>query len=188
MLFVEFRFFIFFAIVFGVGIKGAVLAVGLAGAPSFARLCQTLIAGVSSLDYIAAARTLGVSRIRVLLRHVLPNIAEPLIVNVTISTGSALLSFAGLSFLGLGVQSPRYDWGKLMQDGLAGIYIHPAAAIAPGLAVIFAGLAPEISEMLDRAGIKRESGKIAYAPDVETAISMAIVHAARVVKETPAAA
>jgi SulP family sulfate permease len=54
--------------------------------------------------------------------------------------------------------------------------------------VIFAGLAPEISEMLDRAGIKRESGKIAYAPDVETAISMAIVHAARVVKETPAAA
>ncbi|WGL52508.1 dipeptide/oligopeptide/nickel ABC transporter permease/ATP-binding protein [Nocardioides sp. BP30] len=132
---------LFFAVVFGVGAKGAVLAVGLAGAPSFARLCQTLIAGISELDYIAAARTAGVSRLRILVRHVLPNIAEPLIVNATIGAGGVLLSFAGLSFLGLGVQAPRYDWGKLMQDGLSGIYIHPLAAIAPGVAVIFAGLA-----------------------------------------------
>ncbi|MFD7896920.1 dipeptide/oligopeptide/nickel ABC transporter permease/ATP-binding protein [Streptomyces sp. NPDC059743] len=132
---------LFFAVVFGVGAKGAVLAIGLASAPAFARLCQTLIASVSELDYVAAARVAGVNRLRILIRHVLPNIAEPLIVNITISLGGTLLAFTGLSFLGLGVQSPSYDWGKLMQDGLAGIYVNPLAALAPGLAVIIAGLA-----------------------------------------------
>ncbi|TIC80482.1 dipeptide/oligopeptide/nickel ABC transporter permease/ATP-binding protein [Nocardioides sp. GY 10113] len=132
---------LFFAVVFGVGAQGAVLAIGLAGAPSFARLCQTLVAGVADLDYVAAARIAGVNRFRILFRHVLPNIAEPLVVNVTISAGGVLLSFAGLSFLGLGVQSPAYDWGRLMQDGLAGIYLHPMAALAPGIMVIVAGLA-----------------------------------------------
>ncbi len=61
--------------------------------------------------------------------------------NATIGGGSALLSFASLSFLGLGVQAPQYDWGKLLNDGLGGIYQHPAAALAPGVAVIIAGLA-----------------------------------------------
>ncbi|MEU8173582.1 dipeptide/oligopeptide/nickel ABC transporter permease/ATP-binding protein [Microbispora hainanensis] len=132
---------LFFAVVFGVGARGAALAVGLAGAPAFARLCHTLIAGISERDYIAAARIAGVSRWRVLRRHALPNIAEPLIVNATMAAGGALLTFAGLSFLGLGVQAPSYDWGKLMQDGLNGIYVHPLAALGPGIAVVLAGLA-----------------------------------------------
>jgi oligopeptide/dipeptide ABC transporter ATP-binding protein len=132
---------LFFAVIFGVGARGAVLAVGLAVAPGFARLCQTLVAGVAEREYVAAARIAGVGGFRILLRHVLPNVAEPLIVNATITAGGILLSFAGLSFLGLGVQSPSYDWGKLMQDGLAGIYVHPLAALAPGLMVILAGLA-----------------------------------------------
>ena len=111
--------------IFGVGAKGAVLAIGLAGAPSFGRLTQTLVAGVASRDYVAAARIAGVGRVRILLRHVLPNIAEPLIVNATIGAGGALLAFAGLSFLGLGVQSPAYDWGRLLYDGVASIYVEP---------------------------------------------------------------
>ena len=77
----------------------------------------------------------------ILDRHVLPNIAEPLIVNATIGAGGALLAFAGLSFLGLGVQPPEYDWGRLMMEGLPGIYINPLAALAPGIAVVIAGLA-----------------------------------------------
>ncbi|MFI5729293.1 dipeptide/oligopeptide/nickel ABC transporter permease/ATP-binding protein [Kribbella sp. NPDC051587] len=132
---------LFFAVVFGVGAHGAVLAIGLASAPSFARLTQTLVAGVISLDYVAAARAGGVGRFRVLLRHVLPNIAEPLVVNATIGAGGSLLAFAGLSFLGLGVQAPQYDWGRLLGDGLDGIYVSPAAALAPGVAVVIAGLA-----------------------------------------------
>ncbi len=132
---------LFFAVVFGVGMTGAVLAIGFAGAPAFARLTQTLAAGVAERDFVAAARIAGVGRFRLLTRHVLPNIGEPLVVNATIGAGGALLAFAGLSFLGLGVQAPSYDWGRLMQEGLSGIYIHPETALAPGVAIVVAGLA-----------------------------------------------
>ena len=132
---------LFFAVIFGVGAKGAVLAIGLAGAPTFARLTQTLVASVAARDYVSVARTIGVGRFRILLRHVLPNIGEPLVVNATIGAGGALLAFAGLSFLGLGVQSPSYDWGRLLYDGIGAIYVNPAAALAPGIAVLVAGLA-----------------------------------------------
>jgi peptide/nickel transport system permease protein len=132
---------LFFAIIFGVGARGALLAIGFAIAPSFARLTRTLTAGVAGLDYIAAARISGVGRLRLLTRHVLPNIGETLIVNATITAGDALLSFAGLSFLGLGVQAPSYDWGQLLSDGLNSIYEHPTAALGPAIAVVVAGLA-----------------------------------------------
>jgi oligopeptide/dipeptide ABC transporter ATP-binding protein len=132
---------LFFAVIFGVGAQGAVLAIGFAGAPGFARLAQTMVASVEQRDYVAAARIAGVGRVRILLRHVLPNIAEPLIVNAAIGAGGALLAFASLSFLGLGVQPPGYDWGRLLGDGLTGIYEQPIAALAPGVAVILAGLA-----------------------------------------------
>jgi oligopeptide/dipeptide ABC transporter ATP-binding protein len=132
---------LFFAVIFGVGATGAVFAIGLAGAPAFGRLTQTLVASVSSRDYVDAARVAGVGRVRILFRHVLPNISEPLAVNATIGAGGALLSFAGLSFLGLGVQQPAYDWGRLLMDGIQSIYVNPAAALAPGTAVLVAGLA-----------------------------------------------
>ncbi|TDD69273.1 dipeptide/oligopeptide/nickel ABC transporter permease/ATP-binding protein [Jiangella aurantiaca] len=132
---------LFFAVIFGVGARGAVLAIGLAGAPSFARLVQTNVAAVAGRDYVAAARVAGVGRFRLIARHLLPNIGEPLVVNATVMAGTALLSFAGLSFLGLGVQPPAYDWGRLLGEGLDRIYINPAAALAPGVAVIVAGLA-----------------------------------------------
>lgn len=132
---------LFFAAIFGSNSTAAVFAIGLAGAPSFARLCQNLIAGIEARDFISAARVGGVGRFRVLVRHVLPNIGEPLIVNATIGAGGALLAFAGLSFLGLGVQPPEYDWGRLMMDGVRGIYSNPVAALAPGVAVVIAGLA-----------------------------------------------
>ncbi|MGJ3190361.1 dipeptide/oligopeptide/nickel ABC transporter permease/ATP-binding protein [Paenarthrobacter sp. FR1] len=131
----------FFAVIFGVGQTGAVLAIGFATAPSFARLTQTLIATQSERDFIAAAKLAGVGRLQRLIRHILPNIAEPLVVTATIGAGSSLLAFAGLSFLGLGVQPPAYDWGRLLNEGLNDIYLHPMAALAPGLAVVIAGLA-----------------------------------------------
>ena len=132
---------LFFAVIFGIGKTGAVLAIGIAGAPSFARLTQTLAAGIAERDFVAAARIAGVGRLRLMGRHILPNIGEPLVVNATIGAGGALLAFAGLSFLGLGVQAPDYDWGRLLQDGLTGIYIHPEAALAPGVAIVVTGLA-----------------------------------------------
>ncbi|EMD25174.1 dipeptide/oligopeptide/nickel ABC transporter permease/ATP-binding protein [Amycolatopsis azurea] len=132
---------LFFSVIFGVGTHGAVLAVGFALAPAFARLAQTLSASVAGQDFVSAARISGVGRIRLLVRHILPNIGEPLVVNATIGAGASLLAFAGLSFLGIGVQAPEYDWGRLLGEGLNGIYVNPAAALAPGVAVVLAGLA-----------------------------------------------
>ncbi|MEU4017350.1 dipeptide/oligopeptide/nickel ABC transporter permease/ATP-binding protein [Microbacterium sp. NPDC028030] len=132
---------LFFAVIFGVGTTGSVLAIGFAMAPQFARLTQTLSAAIAGRDFISAAQVAGVSRVRILIRHILPNIGEPLIVNATVAAGSALLAFAGLSFLGLGVQVPAYDWGRLLGEGLNRIYLNPAAALGPAVAVVIAGLA-----------------------------------------------
>jgi peptide/nickel transport system permease protein len=147
---------IFLAIVLGAGALAAVLALGLVSAPVFARLTQTLAASVAGSDYVAAARVLGVPRSRVLARHVLPNVAEPLILNVTLTVGYALLSIAGLSFLGLGVQPPDYDWGRLLQDGLQRIYVTPGASLGPAVAIVVAGLAFNgLGEALARAASTR---------------------------------
>ncbi len=131
---------LFVAVVFGVGAAGAVVALGVAGAPALARLTHTLASSAGGTDYVAAARVLGVGRTRLLTRHILPNIAEPIVLNVTTAIGTALLAFSALSFLGLGVQPPFYDWGRMLNEGLGRIYINPAGALAPGAAIVFAGL------------------------------------------------
>ncbi|MFD1939940.1 MULTISPECIES: dipeptide/oligopeptide/nickel ABC transporter permease/ATP-binding protein [Nonomuraea] len=130
----------FTAVVAGLGARGAVLGIGVAVAPGFARLTQTLAASVAGSDYVAAARLLGVSRTRIVTRHVLPNIAEPLILNLTTMIGGSLLGLAGMSFLGLGVQPPSYDWGRLLFDGFSRIYVSPLVALGPALMVVLAGV------------------------------------------------
>ncbi|KAB8194451.1 ATP-binding cassette domain-containing protein [Nonomuraea phyllanthi] len=130
----------FTAVVAGLGARGAVLGIGAAIAPGFARLTQTLAATVAGSDYVAAARMLGVPRRRILTRHVLPNIAEPLILNLAQSLGGALLGLAGMSFLGLGVQPPDFDWGRLLFDGFPRIYVTPEVALGPAAAIALAGI------------------------------------------------
>jgi len=152
---------LFFAVIFGVGPRAAVFALGLAMAPSFARLTYTLAANIAGRDFVAAARTLGISRTRILFRHVLPNIGEPLIVNATLGASGSLLAFASLSFLGLGVQLPDYDWGKMLGDGLNTIYKNPLAALAPGLALVLAGLAFNLS---GEAAAQLLGGRVAMSP------------------------
>jgi peptide/nickel transport system permease protein len=157
---------LFFAVIFGVGATGALLAIGFAIAPGFARLTQTLVATVAGRDFVAAARIAGVGRVRLLVRHVLPNVAEPLVVNATIAAGNALLAFAGLSFLGLGVRPPDYDWGRLLGEGLGGIYVHPVGALAPGVAVVVAGLAFNLfGEAIAKGiGLRTPMEKVRHGP------------------------
>jgi oligopeptide/dipeptide ABC transporter ATP-binding protein len=146
----------FMAIILGVGARGALFAIAIASAPAFARLAQTLTASVAGTDYLAAAKVLGVSRRRLLLRHILPNASEPLILIVTFSMSEALLALSGLSYLGLGVQPPSYDWGLLLNQGLNRIYITPVAALAPGAAIVLAGLSFNlIGEELKKATASR---------------------------------
>ena len=131
---------LFFSIIWGASAIGAMFAVGFAGVPGFARLVYTLASSIMGRDYVRAARVVGVGPFGILARHVVPNAAGPLLVNVAVNAGVSLLSFSGLSFLGLGVQSPQYDWGRLLYDGISRIYINPLAALGPGAVVVFTGL------------------------------------------------
>ncbi|MFD0662275.1 dipeptide/oligopeptide/nickel ABC transporter permease/ATP-binding protein [Thermocatellispora tengchongensis] len=131
---------LFFSVIWGANAIGAMLAVGFAGVPSIARLTYTLASSVADRDYVRAARIAGVGRAGVVVRHVIPNILPPLLVSTAAHASAALLSFAGLSFLGLGVQAPDFDWGRLLREGIARIYVNPMAALGPGIAIVLTGL------------------------------------------------
>ncbi|WP_335980811.1 dipeptide/oligopeptide/nickel ABC transporter permease/ATP-binding protein [Streptomyces sp. CA2R106] len=155
----------FLAVVLGAGSTGAVLALAAAGAPGFARLAQTLAAAVAGTDHLAAARVLGLRRGRLLCRHVLPHIAEPLLLSATTAAGTSLVALSGLSFLGLGVQPPGYDWGLLLSQGLDRIYADPLPALAPGLAVLYAALAFQLlGEVLAGSAARRGPAPRVPAP------------------------
>jgi oligopeptide/dipeptide ABC transporter ATP-binding protein len=132
---------LFTTILLGPGATTAVLAMGLTMTPVFGRLMQTLTAGIENSDYLVAARMLGISRRRQFTRYVLPNIAEPVLVYITLNVGGALLALSSLSFLGLGVQAPDFDWGRMLGDALPAVYTSPWTTIAPGVAIIVAGVA-----------------------------------------------
>jgi len=131
---------LFFSVIWGTTAIGAMLAVGFAGIPVFARLTSTLSASVASSDYVRAAGILGSGALRTTARHIIPNILPPLLVNTAAHASVTLLSFAALSFLGLGVQAPEFDWGRLLNEGSKRIYVDPMAAIGPGIAIVFVGV------------------------------------------------
>lgn len=126
--------------VIGIGATGAVIGLGTALVPTFARLAQTMSAKVAGLDYVAAARLVGVGRARLVRRHILPNVAEPLLITGAMALGWSLLGLSALSFLGLGVRPPGYDWGSLLADGLTYVYENPMAALGPGFFIVVASL------------------------------------------------
>ncbi|UOR01928.1 dipeptide/oligopeptide/nickel ABC transporter permease/ATP-binding protein [Leucobacter allii] len=128
------------AAILGAGAWSAVAAIGIAGIPGFARLTSNMVAGIVQRDFVTTARLLGVPGFRLFSRHLLPNISGPLLVLTTSSFALALLEIASLSFVGLGVQSPQYDFGQLLSDGLTAIYAQPWQAIAPSIMLVYAGI------------------------------------------------
>ncbi|WP_083587299.1 dipeptide/oligopeptide/nickel ABC transporter permease/ATP-binding protein [Agrococcus sp. Marseille-P2731] len=131
---------LFFTVIWDASATGAMLAIGLAGIPNVTRLVYNMAASVTDQDYVRAARVVGVGPLGIVVKHVLPNIANPLLVQASAAASTTLLSFAGLSFLGLGVQAPEYDWGRLLNEGFSHLYTNPMSAVGPGIAVVFAGL------------------------------------------------
>ncbi|MGY0064425.1 dipeptide/oligopeptide/nickel ABC transporter permease/ATP-binding protein [Streptomyces sp. LZ34] len=130
------------AAVLGAGGTSVVIAIGVAGIPYFARLTANLAARVSQQDYISTARLLGVSPARIALRHMLPNMAEPLLVLSASTFASTLTAISALSFVGIGVQSPLYDWGKLLSEALPSLLAgRPFQMVGPAALVIVTGLA-----------------------------------------------
>lgn len=144
---------IFLAVILGVGARTAAIAVGIAMAPRFARVVYTLSLSISGRDYIHAAKVLGLSRRRILLKHVLPNAADTLWIAAFLEISSSLLFISALSFLGLGVQPLGYDWGSLLTSGLDNMYTTPASVLGPAVMIVLTGIAfGYLGEALARAG------------------------------------
>ena len=95
---------------------------------------------VAEEDYIEAARSYGASKKRIIFRYVLPNAMGPIIVNTTMSISAMILSAAGLSFIGMGIQPPAPEWGALLSDAQAYMFTAPYMLIFPGLFIILAAL------------------------------------------------
>ncbi len=118
----------------GPSLDTTVIALGVVGLPSFYRLARNGTISARHALYVEAARALGIGQTRILLRHILPNLASPLIVLVTLRMGTMLLAAGGLSFIGLGAQPPLPEWGALLATGRD--YLDTAwwLAFFPGLA------------------------------------------------------
>jgi peptide/nickel transport system permease protein len=127
--------------VLGRGLVPSMIAIGIVGIPYFARLARASTLTARELDYVLAARALGASTQRILGRHILPNIAAPLIVQASLGLGTAIITEASLSFLGVGVQAPTPSWGLELRTGYQYMELNPAVAIFPGLAIFLTVLA-----------------------------------------------
>ena len=123
------------AAVLGGGMLNAVLALAVVSWPKYARLARGLTLAQKGEEYLAAARLSGCSTLKLVVRHVLPNIAGPLLVTAVLDLGTMLMELAGLSLLGLGAQPPAAEWGSMMSDSRSMLQTAPWTVVAPGIAI-----------------------------------------------------
>ena len=125
----------------GPSLSNAMIAIGISATPIFVRLTRAQVINVKVEDYIEAARAVGNPPWRIALRHVLPNITAPLIVQSTLAIAGAVIAEAGLSFLGLGQQPPAPSWGSMLNTAKNYVDNAPWMAVWPGLAIFLLVLA-----------------------------------------------
>ncbi|MEO6122335.1 MAG: ABC transporter permease [Ilumatobacteraceae bacterium] len=143
--------------VLGKGITNAMLAIGVVFAPRFLRLVRGSVLAVREETYVEAARSIGCTHRKIVVRHILPNVISPLLIQVMLTVGLAMLSEASLSFLGLGVQPPDASWGAMMGSAYRHVSRQPWQAVYPGLAIVLIVLScNSVGEGL-RASIGRRS-------------------------------
>lgn len=121
--------------VLGGGIQNAIIALGVISWPKFARLARSLTLTQKEAPYIMAARLAGCNTWQLLVKHILPNIAGPILVTAVLDIGTMMMELAGLSFLGLGVKPPMAEWGSMINDGRSMLQISPWTVLAPGAAI-----------------------------------------------------
>ncbi len=127
--------------VLGSGMFNLAVAIAVAITPRFARVARGSAIAMRERDYVQAARALGMSDFRIIFVHVLPNVANEILVVGTLWTGTAILQEAGLSFIGLGVKPPTPSWGGMIRDGVNQLLSQPWLSIAPGVAIFIVVLA-----------------------------------------------
>lgn len=126
---------------FGPGLVNAVIAIGIFNIPVFARQARGATLQIMARDYIRAARVAGCGTVSILIRHVLPNIAGLMIVQASMQFALAILAEAGLSYLGIGTQSPNPSWGRMLNDAQTFLARAPLLAVFPGAAIALSVLA-----------------------------------------------
>jgi peptide/nickel transport system permease protein len=127
---------VYLVAVFGTGLANVIIAISLAFIDDFARIARSMVLTIKEEQYIAAARTLGASDNRIMWRHILPNATAPIIVQATVSVSYAILAEAGLSFLGLGVQTDTPTWGLILADSRSFISRAWWLGVFPGLFIM----------------------------------------------------
>ncbi len=130
-----------FAAFFGPGIGKVILALIITGWAGYARLARAQVLKTKELEFVLAARSLGASPLRIMIRHLLPNMIQPVLVQATIGMAGAILAEATLSFLGLGVLAPIPSWGAMLNDARNHLFDAPHMVVFPALAVVLAVLA-----------------------------------------------
>lgn len=143
----------------GIGTTNTIIAMLVVWWPKYARLARSLVLQQRTLEYVEAAVVAGYGGTRILLRHIIPNSIGPLVVLVTLDVGNAILTFAGLSFLGLGVVPPTPEWGSMVAAGIEYVSQWWVAAV-PGLAIVtvvlgFNFLGDGIRDWLDPKAMRR---------------------------------
>ena len=122
--------------ILGPSLLNVMIAVGLSSMPSFARIVRAAVLSIRDSEFIEAAVAIGDSTAAIIWHNILPNCLAPIIVQATLGVASAILSAAGLSFLGLGLQPPSPEWGAMLSEGRAYIYIAPWLTICPGVSIV----------------------------------------------------
>jgi peptide/nickel transport system permease protein len=130
-----------FAAFLGPGMGKVILALIITGWAGYARLARAQILQAKEMEYVLAARSLGASDARIILRHLLPNILQPILVQATIAMAGAILAESTLSFLGLGVLGPMPSWGAMLNDARSHLFDAPHLVVFPALAIMTAVLA-----------------------------------------------
>lgn len=130
-----------FAAFMGPGLEKVIFALVITGWAGYARLARAQALQAREMDYVAAARSLGASHVRILLKHLLPNILQPVLVQAAINMAGAILAESTLSFLGLGVLAPMPSWGAMLNDARGHLFDAPHLVVFPALAVMTAVLA-----------------------------------------------
>lgn len=127
--------------VIGRGLQNVFIAIGILGWPSIARVFRSAILTVKENDYVDAARAMGASDARIVMRHIFPNSVASIVVYATMNIGGAILTESALSYLGMGVIPPTPSWGSMIQDGQQYLMTAPWMMIMPGLAILTTVLA-----------------------------------------------
>ncbi|ERL24876.1 ABC transporter, permease protein [Jonquetella sp. BV3C21] len=120
----------------GPGLYNLMIAVGISAVPSYARIVRGSVLTLQGQEFVEAARAVGSSDWRIIMKHIIPNSMAPIIVQSTLGVASAILNAAGLSFIGLGIQPPTPEWGAMLSGGRSYIRNYPYMTLFPGLAIM----------------------------------------------------